>query len=90
MTMNGAFWKIMAAILIAGVVIVAVDVALVVSALAAPQNPQRIVRTGHYPVFVNGTGVNQTIAHTAYVNQTQYTPAPPPGTTHGLLFRPTP
>lgn len=43
-----------------------------VAAFAVPQNPQRIVGGGVAPVYVNATSTNQSIAHYAYINQTQY------------------
>lgn len=44
-------------------------------AFAAPQNPQTISKGYPYPVYINGTGISQSMTQFVYVNQTQYTPA---------------
>lgn len=56
----------------------------------AASNPTYIAGGGFgpFPVYVNVTGTNQTMAHGLYVNQTQYTPPTP--SPNKLLFMPTP
>lgn len=61
---------------------------LIPAVAMAASNPQRIIPGRPYPVYVNNTGTNQTMAKSTYVNQTQYTPAAP--STAKLMFRTSP